>query len=57
MAMSAAERQRRRRERINQDPERRTAELMKERERWHKRKERDQIKSITALSDRAKRRR
>ncbi len=35
MALSAAERQRRRRDRIKNDPERLHVERQKERERWH----------------------
>ena len=50
MPLSAAEKQRRYRERIRNDPQRRAEELRKDRERWHKRKV-----LIANISDKEKR--
>ncbi len=52
MPLSAAERQRRRRQRIRDDPARELAEREKDRKRWHQRKAAGSVKLVGDLSER-----
>ena len=52
MPLSAAERQRRRRQRIRDDPARELAEREKDRKRWHQRKAAGSVKLVGELSER-----
>ena len=52
MPLSAAERQRRRRQRIRDDPARELAEHEKDRKRWHQRKAAGSVKLVGDLSER-----
>lgn len=56
MPMTAAERQRRYRERLAQDPEKRELYLAKERKRWKDRRDEGKVKSVKEMSDREVRR-
>lgn len=56
MPLSAAEKQRRYRERRNADPQRREEYLKKEREAWQRKKESGKVKSIKEQSPRVQRR-
>ena len=55
MVLSVAERQRRRRQIIKEDPERRLIEKQKERERWIRRVEKGEIKNVKDMTEREKR--
>ena len=57
MPLSAAEKQRRYRERLNNDPVRREAYLNKERQRWEARKRAGTIKTISQCTPREQRQR
>ena len=55
MPLSAKEKQRRFRERINQDPIKREAYLKKERERWKQRKQSGKVKGVKDMTEREQR--
>ena len=55
MPLSAAERQRLRRQRIRENPELHDAIKQKERQRWHKRNQEGKVRTVDELSEREKR--